>query len=183
MNAYTRTRLQDARSSELWRARGCFQLKGEAGFGDLTQSAAEINAGPYYIQQRCVKTSIVQELDALVAALANFCFHMAVEGRVTYLGKETKWFGLDEDDIYRIELIRVGVYVRDSYDFIGSQLGGLGYWNPTTNGVSKIPGAGFHKVVNETFRDWRAKTGCGGDFIVYSDIEVRDVSSQWEVRR
>ena len=30
---------------------------------------------------------------------------------------------------------------------------------------------GFEEVFNATFRRWRAATGRGGDFLVYSDVE------------
>lgn len=63
----------------------------------------------------------------------------------------------------------VGVYVRDSYDFVDEQ--SLGYWNSRTNyaGRNFLKG---DKVSNASFRDYAKKTGKGADFLVYSYIKI-----------
>lgn len=153
---------------------------GIASFGDLNQRVNLVNASDFYVQNRAVTNSIMQDLDGLVAALANFSFRMAVEGRVTYKERRKGFFGR-EYDVYEVRIKRVGLYVRDSYDFIGDQFGGLGHWNPTANTVTTFGSSGAHEVRNEHFRDWRQVNGCGGDFIVFSDLEIREVDSSWEM--
>lgn len=156
-------------------------------FGDLSSSAAKINLGDFYIQQRCTGSlfdTASQSLDGMVAALAlaNCCFHMAVEGTIHYEGVKETYFGLGEEDVYLITITKVGCYIKDSYDFIGNQLGGLGYWNPTINKAKKLTAEeGFYKVENKNFRDWRKKNGKEGDFLVFSNIEKRTVNESWKV--
>jgi len=154
-------------------------------FGDLSKSVAEVNEGDFYIQNRVFDESVFQGLDGLVAALANFGFRMAVQGEVTYKESRGTYFGFGGDvDVYEVRVKQVGIYVRDSYDFMGSQFGGLGYWNPKTNKAQKtnlLSDDDFHKVKNIDFREWRSENGCGGDFIVFSDMDVKDVSEAWEV--
>ena len=93
-------------------------------------------------------------LDDMLAALGRFNLRMAVSGYV----KEKCAF-----------ITSVGVYVRDSYDFVGDQ--SLGYWNSQTNYAGKNFLRG-DKVSNASFREYTAKTGKGADFLVDSDIKV-----------
>ena len=164
------------------RKNGKFNKSKTMNFGDLSQPVADINAGDFYIQHRNVTSGVFQDLDGMVAALANFSFRMAVQGNVTYKETQETYFGFGENkDVYTVQISKVGIYIRDSYDFIGSQLGGLGHWNPDTNKVSKSAFNGSHEVNNATFREWRMNNECGGDFIIFSDIEIREVNESWEV--
>lgn len=88
----------------------------------------------------------------------------------------------------------LGVYLRDSYEFIGDQ--SLGYWNRdgvttfATN-VGDIPvtpqggadgdwsvGIGsvrttiarHYRVTNQSFRDFRRASGKGSDFVIFTDV-------------
>ena len=159
--------------------------KSKETFGNLGEPMDDINRdGHFYIQERPVGSSfhsITNDLDGMHAALANFTFRMAVEGEVIYKGRQNNLFGLFEDELYEIRIKRVGIYVRDSYDFIGDQFGGLGYWNPVDNKVSKISGDNFHEVTNASFRKWREKHNKGGDFTVYSNMEIREVNESWTI--
>jgi len=159
-----------------------FDKSQQTTFGNLSASIALINATTY-IQNRVVENGYFQDIDDMVAGLANFSFRMAVEGNVKFKENRETYFGFGDDvEVYEVQIKKVGIYIRDSYDFIGSQP--LGYWNPdsnevwTTNFWSKD---GFHEVNNSIFRQWRNKNGCGGDFIVFSDIEIRTVDESWEV--
>lgn len=165
---------------------GLFNKKRQTKFGDLSKSVAEINSNEegFYIQQRGVSWPIPPELDAMVAALARFNFRMAVQGHVTYKETRSTYWGLgDDEDVYTVKINKVGIYVRDSYDFTGEQPFGLGLgnWNPDINKVAIFAFSGSHEVTNRTFRKWRDKAGCGGDYIVFSDIEVRNVDESWEI--
>lgn len=113
---------------------------------------------PDYINYRVVDQSATQALDDLAAALANFVFRLVVAGTV-----------VEKKGIYEITIAEVGIYVRDSYDFNGSQH--LGYWDDSDNSVSSWNALSGTAVGNSDFSDWRAKNGKGGDFRVYSDIK------------
>ncbi len=88
-----------------------------------------------------------------------------------------------------IEIEEVGLYVRDTYDFLntdGDQL--LGYWNK--QGVIR-PGPidyfaepdfidksdlRYFKVTNDSFNNYRKRWNKGGDFLVFSTVKHYPVS-------
>lgn len=130
-----------------------------AHFGDLTSANVAANHGNY-IQSREVLQSLTDardKPDGLTAALANFRFYMTVRGALTVSNGNIQM---------RIE--EVGVYLRDSYDFLndGFRLAclctdqPLGEWS---NGVGE--------VTNDSFNNWRQTNRRGGDFLVYSNIK------------
>ena len=127
-------------------------LKGtEGSFCPLNRPASQVESD--YVNTRPVG-SLFDPLDDMYAALGKFNLRMAVSGYVK--GKCAF-------------VTSVGVYVRDSYDFVGNQ--SLGYWNSRT----KYAGGNFlkgDKVTNESFREHASKTGRGADFLVYSDIKI-----------
>jgi hypothetical protein len=96
----------------------------------------------------------------LVAALGAFTFRVVVAGSVTPVlpgGHE-------------VTITKVGVYVRDSFDFEGFQF--LGFWDDATNTVSAINPLAGTAVFNSSFREHRDKYHLGGDFLVFSDLKV-----------
>jgi hypothetical protein len=83
-----------------------------------------------------------------------------------------------------VEVNEVSIDVRDSFDFEGDQY--LGCWSDNPDGFSALmppdPSLGigmsfsfqeplFSPVGNRNFRDWRQKTGRGGDFLLVSDLQ------------
>lgn len=65
-----------------------------------------------------------------------------------------------------------GVYIRDSFDFTGNQLGGLGYWDMINQEASKSGlSTNFYDINNDDYRNWRDDHGKGGDFRIYSDVK------------
>lgn len=136
-----------------------FQLRSNPGhkvlFGDLTSSNV-IAIEDVYIQSLPVNEGwlnkrvnyMLDSLDGLTAALAEFNFHMAVKGEATLANQKIQ-----------IQLNEIGIYAKDSYDFHEDQ--SLGKWE---NGVGSI--------TNSHFRDWRAQNNKGGDFLIYSDIKI-----------
>jgi len=108
-----------------------------------------------YIQYRAVG-SILDPIDDLNTALGTFVFRIIVEGSVKGRGYH-----------HCFTISKIGIYVRDSYDFKGDQF--LGFWNDKTNygGRNWFKG---ESVSNKDFRDYTAKTGKGKDFIVFSNI-------------
>lgn len=96
--------------------------------------------------------------------------------------------------VYRVKISRVGVYVRDSYDFNDEDSFGmsqpLGLWEIGESSLGEVPEIGILgmrvprtkvtvnyrvPVFNSTFRDWRAQHGRGADFLVFSDVKMTDV--------
>ncbi|MGH8621901.1 MAG: DUF6402 family protein [Burkholderiales bacterium] len=100
------------------------------------------------------------DLDDLSAALGNFAFRVLVAGSV---GPAAGAGG------HEVTISEVGVYVRDSYDFNRDQF--LGYWDDSDNSVSAVNPLSGTAVRNRHFREWRSKTGRGGDFLVFSDVK------------
>ena len=103
----------------------------------------------------------VRGLDDMVCALGRFTFRVVLEGSVERV--------LSTRSTHEVKVRRVGVYVKDSYDFNGSQF--LGFWSDLNNTASAInPSAGFG-VDNGDFRAWRSLHSRGGDFEVFSDVK------------
>jgi len=113
-------------------------------FGDLSLPVTQVD--PSWINSRNCTSGLTA--DALTAALGAFMFQVAVAGTVIARVGATATVSIRE----------VGVYVKDSFDFNGSQF--LGFW-----GHRDTP------VGNATFNDWRTKFGKGGDFLVFSDVK------------
>ena len=100
-------------------------------------------------------------MDDLTAALGRFVFHTVVAGEVTAssgTGART----------YQVTVREVGIYVRDTYDFNGTQP--LGFWDDSDNSVSMLNFLSGTYVSNDSFRDWRAANGRGGDFEIFTDL-------------
>jgi hypothetical protein len=112
-----------------------------------------------YINYRVVSFAL-SDLDDMTAALGNFTFRVLVAGTITAASSGSG---------YQVTITEVGVYVRDSFDFNGSQF--LGYWDDSDNSVSMMNPLSGTGVSNSDFRDWRSANGRGGDFIVYSDLK------------
>jgi hypothetical protein len=116
---------------------------------------------PDYVTQRIVPFSLMNDpLDDMSAALANFAFRVLVAGSVAAGPGGTG---------HRVTISEVGVYIRDSYDFVGFQP--LGFWDDSTNRVEKTPFWGGVGVFNSDFEAWRTANGRGGDFLLFSDIK------------
>jgi len=98
--------------------------------------------------------------DGLQTALHAFVFNIAVAGKVTPVAATAQEYiqmvGKASLKL-QVTIEEVGVYVKDSFDFNGSQF--LGWWGP-----ANVP------INNSDFQRWRAENHTGGDFIVYSDV-------------
>lgn len=125
-------------------------------FGNLTASVPTLDTD--YVNQRIVSFNL-SDLDDMAAALGNFAFRIVVAGGVAPIPKSSR---------FKVTISEVGVYIRDSYDFDGSQF--LGFWDDKDNSVSMTNPLSGTPVSNDDFRSWRTKTGKGGDFLVFSDL-------------
>jgi hypothetical protein len=112
------------------------------------------------------QVSQIITLDGLSAALARFTMCVTADGVVEYR----------KGKIHSIAVTFLGVYVRDSFDFVGGSQP-LGAWRINPSDVTFAPlnlipklGDGWVWLDNQAFQDWRAQRGRGMDFIVYSDV-------------
>lgn len=117
-----------------------------------------------------------EDLDDLYAALANFVFRMAAGGSIT-----------KKKHHYEISVNTVVFYVRDSFDFIDGGFVGtlmsqpLGYWSIKENKVTTENKDEYRYINNESYRDYRAAMGIGGDFILFSDLKYKTVNDSFQV--
>lgn len=110
-----------------------------------------------------------ETLNDLVATLAAFNFHIIALGTITRIPEG-----------FRIKINKIGVYVKDSFDFI-TEDEILGDWNITEN---KVMGAysriqlptlpNYYRITNKSYREYRKDYGKGMDFNLYSDIKYID---------
>ena len=121
-------------------------------FGDFTQPFPELDRKRVFIFGVDF-TPIHDPADDLAAALGRFEFRVLVKGFACPTA---------------IVVTHVGLYAKDDYNFEGHQL--LGFWNKTTNYGGYDPTRG-DLVTNGDFRDYATRTGMGGDYKVYSDVE------------
>jgi hypothetical protein len=117
-------------------------------------------------------------LDDMYGALGNATLKVGVVGQV-FTEKNTVTGQIK--NLFRAEYL--GFYIRDTYDFNGLQY--LGTWTEdrvltkgetvltmTAHGqvIIRLKEGPFAAVTNGDFREYRNKTGKGGDFIIYSDV-------------
>jgi hypothetical protein len=157
-------------------------------FGDLTQPAPVID-GTCQIQF-VVFGSLTDPPDDMRGAIGVGTLKLAVSGIVSV-----------QSGARRIAIDMLGIYLRDTYDFNGSQF--LGLWNengldtsnideglayldlssyrdmPVDRGTDKIyPGVDniTYQVNNRVFNEWREKNDKGGDYFVFSEIKRYPIS-------
>jgi hypothetical protein len=157
VNAASRERL-----ASVLKRQGKLGLPGRAWFGDINLHVPTVHRDQ--LNFRYV-TSPSSPIDGLSAGLGDFALYVAVAGEHEGL----------KDGRTKISIHQVGIYVRDSFDFEGGQF--LGYWDETTNTVSGLNPFAGSMVTNGDFREWRRRTGMGGDFLIYSNMRKIMLSS------
>ncbi len=166
-----------ARSGALHPSKKPYQFR----FGDLGASTVAIH-------ETCQANSapvggIFDPFDDFYAALGRATMNLAVTG-VCHVEKGKA----------RLVVDGIGVYIRDSYEFIGEQ--SLGYWNghgvttfaANVGDIPVTPTAGadgdwsigigsvratvdrHYRVTNASFRDFRQLNHRGGDFVIFTDL-------------
>lgn len=120
------------------------------------------------------------DLDDVYGALGSFAIKIAATKFRTVA---------NHHDYAAIAIEEVGLYVRDTYDFLNAeddQL--LGYWSK--DGVIRPGPIDYYtepnfidrdstrhfKVTNDSFNHYREKSGKGGDFLVFSTVKHYPVS-------
>ena len=147
------------------RTNGLLPPSSVTSFGDLSKPVEIVDNE--YINFRVVDSG--KSIDSLTASLGAFTFHFAVEGSVGPSSTPGKT---------RVEVKKTGIYVVDSFDFNDppNEDQFLGYWDDSDNAVSSWNPLSGDSVHNSDFRNWRTKTNMGGDFKVYTDIHVIDLT-------
>ncbi len=127
-----------------------------------------------YEQHEELGTSIFDPFDDLVASLANLDFRMTFEGEIGPVAA-------DESQI--VTITKAGLFIRDSFDFVGSQTGGLGDWKTHPPEITTgTLGDGFNDVDNAMYRDWRNNhDNIGHDYLVYSDVEYLTTNKSFRI--
>lgn len=140
-------------------------------FGDFSLNVVnDINTGKtlpliehFYYKNKAYDFGfgIEDPLDDLYATLANFNFRVAAKGFLSL-----------ESGITYINITKIGVYVRDSFDFTnpGWSDQDLGAWNFINKTVSKIAGGLDYSIENSDYNNWRNDHNKGGDFRIYTDV-------------
>lgn len=136
-------------------------------------------------------------LDDMWGALARFAFKIAGEGTVIPKTKVVDT-GIQcevQVEYYEVSVQKIGIYIRDTYDFNGDQY--LGHWSKTSDPYVRVYqiaySAGsrsargdcpddFVYVDNERFRAHRTATGRGGDLLVFSDILITTLKQPFTFR-
>lgn len=127
-------------------------------------------------------------MDDLYGSLGNFAVYAAVTKAKIYKQSDKKYF---------VNVSEVGLYVRDTFDFIGPQY--LGHWSKegmglvlaggiaNSTGVEwKLPGLSpelgiVQPLNNSDFRAFRNNFGVGGDLLLFSDVRTQAVNIGIEV--
>ena len=129
-------------------------------FNTLNLSVQDIDKD--YIQSRPVEYDVNVLPDESVGALGRFVFRIVIAGSVVPTSPPLVRGHL-------VTINEIGIYVRDSYDFEGTQL--LGCWNEVLNSIKLTAEPGWECVSNATFRNYRTANNHGGDFLVFSDVK------------
>ena len=131
------------------------------------------NIGVRYFESTCQIQSVSigspsDTINDFYGAIGRATLKLGVTG-YTKIGRDGYWYFV---------IHRYGIYLKDSYDFVGdSQF--LGYWSKkrtmtkaemiTPSSIS-AEDMGFVKVHNGDFNQYRSFHKKGGDFIIFSDI-------------
>jgi len=133
----------------------------ETTFGDFSLPVNVLDKD--YIQFRKVGHWWLPKLDDLGAMFGRFILRVVVQGKVI---PKKRILGRDK---WTVNIVKVGVYLRDSVDFNGSQL--LAFWNFREKKVGLSPRGNKVLITENDFREYRKNTGKGGDFLVFSNLK------------
>ncbi len=147
---------------------------GSCTFGTFSMSTLPGKSYPeieeYYYQYQARSTKLYDSIDEFLGAIGSLTFHIAAKGKVEKLASG-----------YKIDIEQVGVYVKDSYDFTGSQY--LGCWDIRTNTISQFPSPASSgvNIYNSDYQEYQKRTGMGKNYLNYSDVSVKNMGYTFEV--
>jgi len=180
----------------------------QAVFGNLQDPVQEINQNSQFQYQQIGNTlfNVTSygkaatkdvflgdlDLDDLWGALGDFLLKIAGEGEVipeTSMVKKRTQSGANMVRYYDVQVNKIGVYVRDTYDFNGTQY--LGHWRKNAGPHVRLYALGasrgdcpndFVKINNEHFVMHREQSSKGGDLLIFSDVLVTTLSKPFKFR-
>ena len=146
--------------TDMLRRQGKLRGKQRKSFGNL--GAPVPNQDKNYVQQRSVSIlfSEMRKPNDMAAALGRFNLRCVVAGEVVPHPRKPE---------HMVVIKKLGVYVRDSFDFNGFQP--LGDWRANPPYASGIPASGTVSLYNSTYREWRIANNEGSDFLVFSNLK------------
>jgi len=157
--------------SRLRRWHGGVRANAPFRFGDLSAATAEVDVRSQVNLER-VSSSVLGEIDDFYAAIGTGSIKIAVAGDAVPAARARIRLSIDE----------IGLYLRDTYDFIGDQP--LGRWGPdgmtrfallapdVPIAADEVPGyyTPYFNVNNAVFNRYRQRFGKGGDYVIFSDV-------------
>lgn len=134
-------------------------------------------------------------MDELYGSLGNFALYAAItKATIT----KTTNHHLTPNN-YSVHITEVGLYMRDTYEFIGEQY--VGHWafegltlEPVAGALNKadieysLPCWSFETgglvegFGNADYRQYRKETGLGGDLLLFSDVKTIPVDIKFDVK-
>jgi hypothetical protein len=159
----------DARLARLLGAEGKLNRNTNwTSFNYRNVSALDHERNRTFLNLSSFKTGAFTELTHIVAALGSFVLKFTLNGQVKYA---PNWYSKNR---YLVKPESINIYLWDLFDFEGDQP--LGCWDEDDNSVGKIGFGGKVCVGNDTFRRWRQNNHKGGDFYIYSNIAVSQLT-------
>lgn len=118
----------------------------------------------------------MEPLDDLFGTLASCQFRVIAFGTITRKSWKSP-LGMSLNS-YLVKITKIGVYVKDSFDFI-TEDEYLGDWSPKKNAVSVNPYGvtkdTYYTIENKSYREWRKDYKKGMDFNLYTDVKYLNV--------
>lgn len=102
---------------------------------------------------------LTDPIDDMFCTLGSFNIHISIHG----------FLELNSSEQYTINIQKVGLHIMDQFEFSGDQL--LGYWSTTEQDVTKFSlgyNLNYYQIGNVNYREYRERSGMGGDFALYS---------------
>lgn len=141
-------------SSEL----GEITIKPEESNGKLIEIDTPIFDKYYFSNFTYTESKVSPDYDDFYGAVANCTVRFCARGSLQFVSPGK----------IMVTIRELGVYIRDGFDYVGSQL--LGCWSYKEKAVTNnlLSNDTYLLVTNEDFRNYRKATGMGQDFYRFS---------------
>jgi uncharacterized Zn-binding protein involved in type VI secretion len=157
----------------------CEEIADQGAFRNSRSTFGDDLKGPiqeldrFFFQQRDANVgrfnnaSALFDPDHLDAALHAFSFRAVASG-----------FTEPHPAGHGVVIEKVAVYARDQFEFGDEQ--DLGWWDCENKKYPVPPIPGFHAALsNRDFREYRSRTGQGGDFLIFSNMRLLELDRNY----
>lgn len=124
----------------------------------------------YYFNHRPVKEldASLDPIDGLSIAMGAFTINATAKGKVEK----------QSDENFLITVEQIGLYVKDTFNFVGKNL--YFYWSYKDKDFStyKIYNNNYCWLTNKSFNQFRENANKGEDFLIFSDVEKESISTK-----